>query len=51
MDLSQVLMKVMALYGHVNELENKMQDLLNEIQMLITTKAEANEIKIDDPDA
>jgi hypothetical protein len=51
MDLSQVLLKVMSLYGEVQRVQDKVKDLHNEVQMLITTKAHAEEIKIEDPDA
>ena len=50
MDLSQVLLKVMSLYGEVQRVQEKVKDLHNEVQMLITTKAHAKEIKIEDPD-
>tara|TARA_R110000751_G_scaffold4346_4_gene21230 strand:+ start:312 stop:545 length:234 start_codon:yes stop_codon:yes gene_type:complete len=49
-DLSQILLKVMALYGQVSELEKRITDLLNEVQLNIKTDANAKEITIDDPD-
>ena len=48
MDLSHVLAKAMALYKHAQEIENAVADLLNEVQMLITTKAHADEIEIEE---
>ena len=49
-DLSQVLLKVVSLYGEVQRVEDKVRDLHNEVQMLITTRAHADQIKIEDPD-
>jgi hypothetical protein len=48
MDLSHVLAKAMALYKHAQEIESAVADLLNEVQMLITTKAHADEIEIEE---
>ena len=48
MDLSHVLLKVMALYKHSQLVERAVADLLNEVQMLVTTRAEAKEIEIEE---
>ena len=48
MDITPVLLKVMELYKHAQEIEEKVSDLLNEVQMMITTKATADEIEIEE---
>ncbi len=48
MDLSNVLLKVMALYKHSQTIERAVSDLLNEVQMMVTTRAEAKEIEIEE---
>ena len=50
MDFSQLLLKVVSLYEEVRSMEDKVKDLHNEIQLMITTKAHAQYIKIEDPD-
>ena len=48
MDISNVLLKVMALYKHSQTIERAVSDLLNEVQMMVTTRAEAKEIEIEE---
>lgn len=48
MDISNVLLKVMALYQHSKTIERAVSDLLNEVQMMVTTRAEAKEIEIEE---
>ena len=48
MDITPVLLKVMELNKHAQEIEEKVSDLLNEVQMMITTKATADEIEIEE---
>jgi hypothetical protein len=50
MALSDLLARVMLVANTAKLLETHVQDLINEIQTLIVTKAEAKEIKLEDPD-
>ena len=50
MDLSHILLKAMELATTIKKLEKDIGALHNEIQLLIITKAEAEEIKLEDPD-
>jgi hypothetical protein len=49
-DLSHILLKAMDLATTIKKLEKDIGALHNEIQLLIITKAEAEEIKLEDPD-
>jgi hypothetical protein len=50
MDLSELLAKIMSVANSARLLEGHVQELIDEIQALIVTKAEAKEIKLEDPD-
>jgi hypothetical protein len=50
MALPDLLARVMLVANTAKLLETHVQDLINEIQTLIVTKAEAKEIKLEDPD-
>lgn len=48
--MSDLLARVMAVANTAKVLEVHVQSLIDEIQALIVTKAEAKEIKLEDPD-
>lgn len=50
MDLSGLLARVMSVANTAKVLEVHVQSLIDEIQALVVTKAQSEEIKLEDPD-
>ena len=51
MDFGALLAKVMIVIAQAQDLSKAIDDIHQEIQKLIVTRAESNEMTIDDPDA
>lgn len=51
MDFGPLLAKVMTVAAKTKDLADTIEEIHQEIQRMIVTKAEVEEIRIDDPDA